>query len=59
MTQVAVALVSGSTQANISRIERQDNMKVSTLQELVQARGGRLEIYAVFGDEKVSLLADD
>lgn len=50
-TQAALADMLGTTQANISRIERTDNLYLRTLAEYVAGLGGRLEISAVFDDE--------
>ena len=47
------------SQANISRIERQDDLKLSTLERYIEALGGRLEVRAIFGDEHVVLLGGD
>jgi hypothetical protein len=46
----------GKSQENVSRIERQRDVRVSTLIEFVQAQGGQLEINAVFGCKRVSLM---
>ena len=54
-TQVAVAGAAGVVQANVSRIERQDNLYLSTLREYVEALGGRLQIAAVFPDQTILL----
>lgn len=57
LTQTAVAERMGSSQENVSRIERQGDVLVSTLQEFVRAQGGQLEINAVFpGKPPVRLL---
>ena len=56
MTQVDVAAVMRTTQENISRIERQRDVRVSTLVEFVRAQGGDIEITAVFGGTRISLL---
>lgn len=50
MTQVQVALALRSSQANVSKLERRDDLYLSTLSEYVQALGGRLELRAVFPD---------
>lgn len=54
-TQAELAAVMGVTQANVSRIERQENVYLSTLSEYVEALGGKLEISAVFGDRVIPL----
>ena len=42
---------------NLSRLERQKNMKVDTLRNVVAALGGKLEIVARFKDEAVTILS--
>lgn len=54
-TQARLADLLGMTQANVSRIERSDNLYLSTLADYVDALGGRIEINAVFDDDVVSL----
>lgn len=43
LTQVELAGVLGVSQANLSKLENQDDMQVSTLARLVRAMGGRLD----------------
>jgi transcriptional regulator with XRE-family HTH domain len=54
-TQARLADLLGMTQANVSRIERTDNLYLSTLADYVNALGGPFEINAVFDDDVVSL----
>jgi DNA-binding XRE family transcriptional regulator len=54
-TQSQLAEVLEMTQANVSRIERSDNLYLSTLADYVDALGGHIEITAVFDDNVVSL----
>ena len=54
-TQMAVAGALGTSQANVSRIEHEGNLQLSTLREYIEALGGRLEIAAVFPDMRVEL----
>jgi DNA-binding XRE family transcriptional regulator len=54
-TQTELAELLGTTQANVSRIERADNLFLKTLADYVGALGGRLEINAVFTDDVVPL----
>ena len=54
-TQAQLADLLGMTQANVSRIERSDNLYLSTLADYVDALGGHIEINAVFDDDVVSL----
>ena len=57
VTQTAVAREMGASQPNVSRIERQDDLYLSTLQEYVAALGGHLEVNAVFPDGIITLVA--
>ena len=54
-TQEELAGVMGVTQANVSQIERSENLYLTTLAGYVGALGGRLEINVVFDDRTVSL----
>lgn len=54
-TQADIGEALGVSQANVSRIERQEDLYLSTLREYVEALGGRLEIRAVFPDRVVTL----
>jgi transcriptional regulator with XRE-family HTH domain len=46
LTQAEVAEILGIKQPTLSRLESQHDMQVSTLQRLVRALGGELEIIA-------------
>jgi DNA-binding XRE family transcriptional regulator len=56
VTQQDVAGKLGVTQANISRIEHEEDLYLSTLRGYVAALGGELEVNAVFADGKVALV---
>lgn len=56
MTQREVAETLDVSQANISRIEHEDDLYLSTLSGYVAALGGRLELRAVFPDETVEIV---
>ena len=43
------------TQANVSRIEHEDDIYLSTLRRYVEALGGQLEVRAVFPDSTIKL----
>ena len=58
-TQAGLAQVLGTSQANVSRMERSSNPYLETLADFVGALGGRLEISAVFEDEVVPLRVFD
>jgi DNA-binding XRE family transcriptional regulator len=57
VTQQEMAKTLGVSQANISRIEHEEDLYLSTLRGYVEALGGRLEVNAVFPDATVSLIA--
>lgn len=55
LTQQELAHQMHVTQANISRVEHQDDLYLSTLRSYIEALGGRLEVHAVFDDQTVDL----
>lgn len=56
VTQAQVAEVLGVAQPNVSRLERGGaDPHLSTLVEFVEALGGRLELTAVFDDERAEI----
>ena len=57
VTQHEVAQTLNVSQANISRIEHEEDLYLSTLRNYVAALGGRLEINAVFPEDSVPLVA--
>jgi transcriptional regulator with XRE-family HTH domain len=50
VTQVQLAEAMGTTQGQISRIEKQGNVTLSTLRTFVEGLGGRLELMVTFPD---------
>lgn len=52
MTQEQVASALSVSQENVSRIERQDDLHVSTVVRYVSALGGRIVLEAVFEDDQ-------
>ena len=54
-TQVALAEQMNIPQSAVSRMERQRDLRLSTLQRYVTALGGRLEMRAVFPDDVIEL----
>lgn len=54
-TQTEVAGALGTSQANVWRIEHEEDVYLSTLSRYVEALGGRLEVVAVFEDETIPL----
>lgn len=55
ITQQEVARILGTSRANVSRIERESDIYLSTLRKYVGALGGHLEIAAVFPEKTVTL----
>jgi transcriptional regulator with XRE-family HTH domain len=56
MTQEEIAAILGTTQANVSQMERRSDMYLSTLRQYVEALGGELEITARFPGGKLRRL---
>ncbi|MEB3188413.1 MAG: helix-turn-helix transcriptional regulator [bacterium] len=54
-TQEELAALASMTQSEVSRLERRSDYLVSTLQRIVRALGGELEVIANFGDKRVKL----
>ncbi len=55
MTQEHLAKLLGVNQSAISKMERRTDMYISTLQSIIQAMGGKLEIHAVFPHGKIEI----
>ena len=47
----------GISQANVARIEHEEDLYLSTLRSYVEALGGRLEVNAAFAAGVASLIA--
>ncbi|HEV7590148.1 MAG TPA: XRE family transcriptional regulator [Longimicrobium sp.] len=56
MTQEEIAAILGTTQANVSQMERRTDMYLSTLRQYIEALGGELEITARFPGGELRLL---
>jgi len=56
-TQRDLAARIAVSQGRVSKLERQHDIYLSTLQAYVEALGGRLEVDAVFPDERVHLIS--
>ena len=54
-TQTEVAKAMNVEQASISKLERREDMYVSTLREYVRALGGELKLVASFPDADIQL----
>ena len=59
LTQAQVANALNVSQAQISRIEHQADLYLSTLENNIAAMGGSLELVAVFDDARVVLTLSD
>lgn len=55
VTQVEVAKAMSVEQASVSKLERRDDMYVSTLREYVKALGGELKLVASFPDADIQI----
>lgn len=52
VTQAAIAEHLATSRPNVSRIERETDIRLSTLERYVEALGGHLEVQAVFADDE-------
>jgi DNA-binding transcriptional regulator YiaG len=55
VTQVELALALGRGQSSVSGLEHSEDPKLSSLREYVEALGGRLEVAAVFEEQRIPL----
>ncbi len=55
LTQEEVAERMGALQPEVSRAEKREDHRVSTLRQYVEALGGEVEVVARFGDKSVRL----
>jgi predicted XRE-type DNA-binding protein len=55
VTQDDVAEAGKMTQPQVSKIENQGDLLLSTLRRYVEALGGKLEVVAVLGNKRVTL----
>lgn len=58
MSQAKLAEALEVSQPNVSRIEQEDDVYLSTLARYVAALGGQLEVRAIFPDETITLLRE-
>lgn len=56
VTQAELAERLSISQSNVSRLERREDMLLSTLREVVAALGGELRVSAVFPEGEVELV---
>ncbi|CAN5894733.1 hypothetical protein BH23ACT2_BH23ACT2_31620 [soil metagenome] len=59
LTQKQLADGLGMEQGDISKLERRQNLHLTTLARFIEATGGRLRITAVYGDAEVDLTVGD
>lgn len=57
MTQTQVGDALGTSRPNVARIEKELDVRLSTLERYVEALGGKVEIHAVFEDADMKLSA--
>ena len=57
MTQVELADRLKRAQPTISEMENTNDHLISTVRSVVESLGGHLEIAAVFGDERIPIIA--
>ena len=55
LSQETIARILNKKQANISRLEKNTDMYISTLKHYIEAMGGTLEIMATFPDGQVRI----
>lgn len=58
-SQAEVANSMGTTQSGVSRLERQDDIRVSTLREYAAALGGRLRLIVECGETQFEVSLED
>ena len=56
LTQIEMAELADLTQSALSRIERREDNQVETVRKYIEALGGKLELVAVIGNKRVSLM---
>ena len=59
LTQTQLAESLGMDQGDISRLERRQNLHLTTLARFIEATGGHLRIVAVYDDSEVDLAIGD
>jgi DNA-binding XRE family transcriptional regulator len=58
VSQATIARALEVSQPNVSRIEQEDDVYLSTLARYIAALGGHLEVQAVFPDETITVLRE-
>ena len=57
-SQVELAELLGTTQPNVSQLERSPDLQLSSIAKYVHALGGQLQVNAVVGDNTYRLIDD-
>jgi DNA-binding transcriptional regulator YiaG len=57
VTQTQLAERLKTSQGEVSQAERREDYRLSTLRRYVEALGGKVEIFADFGDKRIRLVA--
>lgn len=55
LTQIQLSQELGLTQSEISRLERRDNLHLSTLARFIEATGGHLKLIAKYGEDEIEV----
>lgn len=55
LTQKQLAETLGIEQGDLSKMERRQNLQLTTLARFIEATGGQLRIMAIYGDTEVDL----
>ena len=58
VSQATIARALEVSQPNVSRVEQEDDVYLSTLARYIAALGGHLEVQAVFPDETITVLRE-
>ena len=58
VSQATIARALEVSQPNVSRVEQEDDVYLSTLARYIAALGGHLEVQAVFSDETITVLRE-
>ena len=59
LTQVQMAEMLGMSQGDVSKLERRENLHLTTLSRFIEATGGRLRISATYGETEIALQVGD
>lgn len=57
-SQVELAVLLGTSQSNVSQLERSEDLQLSSIARYIHALGGKLQVNAVVGNTTYRLLDD-